>query len=169
MHYTDLTPYTYLTNARQPLVDGAPEALSVGWLEAGHPYTEGHVTNEFMERLWTLGRAPVNLIRGFDECDFCSDPSFAYLNVRQGDEELGMGNGEIWVFGDNNKVYVAPTLIYHYITHHRYLPPEPFIHAVLVAPLPNTPEYDRLCSQFMWGKLLLREKAIERRHNGASQ
>jgi len=163
MYYPDLSPYTNMINAREPLVDDAPQALSVGWLEAGHPFAQGGAANEFMARLWTLGRAPVNLMRGCHECDFCSDPSFSYLNVRQGDEELGMGNGEIWVFSNDHKVYIAPTLIYHYITHHRYLPPEPFIHAVLRAPLPDTPEYDRLAGQFMWGKIMHRKKEIERR------
>jgi hypothetical protein len=169
MYYHDLSSYTNMINAREPLVVDAPQALSVGWLETGHSYTQGEITGEFMARLWTLGRAPVNLMRGFHECDFCSDPSFSYLNVHKGDEELGMGNGEIWVFGDDGKVYVAPTLIYHYITQHRYLPPEPFVRAVLEAPLPDTPEYDRLAGQFRWGKNMLREKEFERRHAQGNQ
>jgi hypothetical protein len=169
MYYADLTPYEYFMKTRGPITDNAPQPLNVGWLEAGHPFTKGDVSNVFMARLWAFCCAPVNLTRGFHECQFCSDESFAYLTVRQGDEKIGMGHAEIWVFGDDDKVYVAPTLIYHYITHHNYLPPEPFIRAVLEAPLPDTPEYDRLCSQFMWGKLLLREKAIERRHSQANQ
>jgi hypothetical protein len=158
MYYDDFTPYIYLTNAREPRVDSAPQALNIGWLASSHPYTHGDVSDEFKARLWIFCRAPVNLMRGFHKCDFCSDPSFSYLSVRKGDEELGMGNGEVWICSHNDKVYVAPTLIYHYITQHQYLPPEPFIQAELTAPLPDTPEYDRLASHFRWGKNMLREK-----------
>jgi len=169
MYYPELSPYIYMTNARKPLVDNAPQPLNVGWIEAGYPFAQGAVRDAFMVRLWAFCRAPVNLTRGFHECQFCSDETFAYLTVRKGDEKIGMGHAEIWVFGNDDKVYVAPTLIYHYITQHHYLPPEPFIRAVLTAPLPDTPEYDLLCSQFMWGKLLLIEKAIDRRHSQANQ
>lgn len=164
MHYSDLSRYTYATNSGRPLVGTAPQSLNVGWLEATYPFSKGDVTDNFMVRLWTLCRTPVNLMRGFHECDFCSDPTLAYLKTYQGDEELGMGNGEIWAFGGDGNVYVAPTLIYHYITHHQYQPPEQFIQAVLAAPLPDTPEYDIQAAQFQWGENMLRRKAAERRY-----
>ncbi|MEW6206883.1 MAG: hypothetical protein AB1631_00845 [Acidobacteriota bacterium] len=48
---------------------------------------------------------------------------------------IGFGSGEIRVRGRGRIRYAAPTLIYHYIETHRYLPPQEFIEAVLaIAP-----------------------------------
>lgn len=164
MHFADLSPYTYATNSRRPLVDEAPQSLNIGWLATEYPYTQGDVADDFMARLWTFCHTPVNLMRGFHECDLCADPTLAYLKAHRGGEEIGMGNGEIWVFGDDGKVYVAPTLIYHYIAQHHYQPPKQFIRAVLAAPLPDTPAYDLQAAQFQWGQNMLRWKAAELRH-----
>ena len=48
------------------------------------------------------------------------------------------GNGEIRV-SDGNVMYAAPTLIYHYVVAHAYLPPEAFIAAVLAWKDPSGP------------------------------
>ncbi|MDE6313851.1 MAG: hypothetical protein K2M46_09595 [Lachnospiraceae bacterium] len=53
-------------------------------------------------------------------------PTIEYSNIKR---EVGFY--EIRVFGENNVTYAAPSMIYHYITHHNYLPPEEFIKAVL--------------------------------------
>ncbi len=37
---------------------------------------------------------------------------------------------EVRVLGQNDKIYVAPALIYHYVKEHHYQPPEEFILAV---------------------------------------
>jgi len=38
---------------------------------------------------------------------------------------------------DSNVTYVAPNLIYHYVTTHRYLPPAVFLDALRAFSLPN--------------------------------
>jgi hypothetical protein len=163
MHYHDLTPYAYLSRASEPLTDAAPRPLNVGWLEHGYPFNRAEPSADLVDRLWALCRTPVNATRGFHECEFCSDSTRAYMTVRRGDETIGLGHAEIWVFDGAGTVYVAPTLVYHYITAHGYAPPPLFVAALLGCPLPDTPEYDRLAGQFMWGKRMLREKEFERR------
>ncbi|WP_338285215.1 hypothetical protein [Luteolibacter sp. LG18] len=44
--------------------------------------------------------------------------------------EHSLGNGEIRVRGADGVIYGAPTLIYHYVVAHDYLPPAAFIEAV---------------------------------------
>lgn len=163
MHYHDLTPYEYLAKSRGPLADAAPRSLNVGWLERGHPFDTAEPSAELLARLWALCRAPVNATRGTHECELCDADPLSYFVIRQGDQEIGLGHAEIWVFDGADTVYVAPTLVYHYITAHHYCPPPQFVEALLRCPLPESPEYDRLASQFMWGKLMLREKEFERR------
>jgi hypothetical protein len=41
------------------------------------------------------------------------------------------GNGEIYVPGRSNIVYVAPALVAHYVEKHDYLPPAEFIDALM--------------------------------------
>jgi hypothetical protein len=47
-----------------------------------------------------------------------------------------IGSDEIWVPGENGRIYAAPSLIVHYVEEHNYLPPPPFIEAVL-RPVPS--------------------------------
>jgi len=61
------------------------------------------------------------------------------------DPPLPLGSAQIFVFGERGKIYVAPNMIYHYVTAHRYKPPEEFICALKHGPCPPDPEYvDRL-------------------------
>ena len=46
-----------------------------------------------------------------------------------GGKELTLGNGEIHIAAERSTVYVAPTMIVHYIIDHYYLPPATFIEA----------------------------------------
>lgn len=52
---------------------------------------------------------------------------YADLDISEG---LILGSAEIEVEDDHGKIYVAPDLLYHYITGHHYLPPRQFIEAV---------------------------------------
>jgi len=63
-----------------------------------------------------------------------------YFLTRDG-KEIYLGNGSIEVSAsEEGVVYHAPTLIYHYIVDHQYLPPQEFIDAVLR--LPHSPQTD---------------------------
>ena len=130
MYFPDLSPQP---NSKRP-------SLSVGWLDSSHQYNQGAVTQEFVERLLVFCTNPVFITMGIHECEFCQE-----INGSQGGWEYG--SGEIWVFGSDAAHYVAPDMIYHYVVTHQYLPPEEFIQAVLVCPLPDTPEYQALVAQ----------------------
>ena len=63
MYFKDLTKYEY---------HGDPEdSLNIGWLEKGHLYNQGSVSEEFMDKLWGYLRYPVQILRGFHTCDLC--------------------------------------------------------------------------------------------------
>jgi hypothetical protein len=158
MYFSDLTTYTYLADAAQPILDSAPPVLNIGWLDNGHTYARGEPSAVFLARLWTFCHSPVNNTRGFHECPFCNLDPQAYLAMRQDDEEINMGSGEVWIFGGNGRAYAAPSLIYHYVVSHHYLPPEEFIEATLESPLPGSSEYNEYVGRYMWGKVMLRNK-----------
>jgi hypothetical protein len=139
MFFADLTPYTYGYSTKPPQT----HVLNVGWLSHEHPFTTGDVSDSFVRTLRRLISSPVvtPLITamGFHECELCppwlaDEPRATWLLGNPppppGKVSGGMGNGELWVPGANNLVYVAPVLVVHYIEVHRYLPPQVFTDAV---------------------------------------
>ena len=138
--YPDLSPYAYHVE----IID--PKLLNIGWLDAKHPFTQGPVSEEFLERLWIYSHVSVRAFRGFHDCDFCLDASRPTL-ADKNDEVLRLGSAEIRVPGEDGVVYAAPNLIYHYVTTHHYQPPTQFIEAVLNHPHPSSPEYIQFLDQ----------------------
>jgi hypothetical protein len=105
-----------------------PNCRAVGWLSHGFPFPTGPTSEVFRQRLQDLCWLPIRLMRGFHECEFCSGKS-------------ATGNGEIEVSGPSGEVYIAPTMVSHYVESHEYLPPDAFIEAVERLPRhewPNT-------------------------------
>ena len=126
-YFKDLTPYTY--GRAEP----DENILNIGWLSREHDYQTGAVDKDILDKLKKLVAKPVNLFRGLHECEFC--PPSIYDNnegVFSGKRIRGCpsGNGEIRLKGKNGIIYVAPTLIIHYIEVHNYLPPSEFINAI---------------------------------------
>jgi hypothetical protein len=68
-----------------------------------------------------------NQTRGFHRCDICGEQDSVV--VLDSGERLMLGSAEIWIPG-NGLIYAAPTLIYHYIERHAYLPPAAFIESL---------------------------------------
>src|SRR5215210_3381389 len=110
MYFADLSPYTYAAQSGQPISDAAPRALNVGWLDNAYPFPQAEPSPEFIARLWTFCRTPINAMLGFHECQFCDDDPTTYLSIEQDGVRVGFGHAEIWVFGSEGKTYVAPTL-----------------------------------------------------------
>ena len=48
-----------------------------------------------------------------------------------GSESIGLGSAEIHVTHPDQTVFKAPDMIYHYMEAHDYLPPTPFVEAVM--------------------------------------
>jgi len=123
MYFPDLTPYRYTG------CDG--NFLNIGWLERGQAFPVGKCPASFVEQLFQLCRHPVTLCRGFHSCDLCSPVERDMLVIHQSGTNLWLGSGEVEAAGADGTRYRAPTLIYHYVTEHGYLPPQEFIEAVL--------------------------------------
>jgi hypothetical protein len=111
--FEDLSPYCY----RHPEREQAG-TVNIGWLEAAHPFSAGETSVEFQDKLKQICLTPVNQTRGFHSCGFCHG------------RDRPQGSAEIRVQGVN-KVYVAPSLVHHYVVQHGYKPPQEFIEAVL--------------------------------------
>jgi hypothetical protein len=126
----DLSPYAYSDH-------GDVEAptkpdLAVGWLEGGHPFPTGDPPPGFVEALARCSCRFVWYTRGVHVCQFCSGvgPFQMQSHVFRG-RGIWMGSSELHVPGPDGRLYGAPSTILHYVLAHRYLPPEPFVRAVL--------------------------------------
>jgi len=111
---------------------------AVGWLEPGYEYRTGRV------------RAPARFLRNIQDLLAESHLPSAfpvrvdYMGVHTcGFCRAHYGNGELLVpHGDF--VFIAPTMIVHYVQFHGYLPPDEFVKAVNFCPLPSSLEYRQM-------------------------
>ena len=131
VYFKDLTRYEY---SKHPF-KCAGDLYNIGWLERCAAYPKGTVGAELMAKLLTLCKFPVNRYRGFHGCHFCNEYP---VRITDFEGEFFLGDGEIRVPSADEKVrYVAPNLIYHYVSAHDYLPPDVFLDAVQKFSLPN--------------------------------
>ena len=129
-YYPDLSPYTY--------TDGQAGLVNVGWLARDKPFPKGIVNPGIVTKIGDLCKTPTNLMRGFHTCPWCEEPQGKFRLPTPTEEDYledgqlrMLGNGEIHVAaGGIYWTYAAPTLIYHYILRHQYLPPKEFLDAV---------------------------------------
>jgi hypothetical protein len=133
-YYEDLSEYAYHGGAF-----ARPGTRNVGWLAPDHPFPEASPREAVLDRLWQCCKISVAQMRGLHDCELCGDPT-AYRAERNG-ERLMLGTSEIRVFSSGGEIYAAPTLIYHYMTAHRYAPPDAFLRAVEHGPCPPDPAY----------------------------
>src|SRR5450631_2208157 len=147
-YFADLTDYTYIPTGHASHAG----TKNVGWLNAGHAFEKAAPTEELLDRLWTYCSVSVAQTRGIHRCEFCPGKD-VHLADRKGDKLL-LGTSEIRVFAGFGHVYAAPTLIYHYVSEHRYKLPEPFVRALMADPAPPAAEYfDRLAQASLdWRK-----------------
>ena len=128
--YEDLSVFEYHD------IDFNGQVLNVGWLSASKPFRTGGIDLRAKKVIQELVRYPINLFRGSHYCEFCPPPIkekiegvFDYKIIR----DCPKGNGEIHVLGVKGVMYVAPTLIFHYIDAHNYMPPKEFLDAVILS------------------------------------
>ncbi|MBU1342610.1 MAG: hypothetical protein KKE44_24035 [Proteobacteria bacterium] len=122
-YYSDLSSYEYIKSKAKSNI------LNIGWLDKDHQFNKGNIDSFLLKKIFNLCRNAVNKTRGYHLCPFCNDPSFG-VTVEINDEKIVLGSAEIWVKGENDKIYSAPDLIYHYINEHSYLPPKEFLTAI---------------------------------------
>jgi len=135
-YYEDLSEYSY---HEVGVGISHPKAKNVGWLAAGKKFRTSEPTKHLLDKLWNICKVSVVQMRGIHQCELCPnvDADFATRN----DENLLLGSAEIRVFSHNGDVYAAPTLIYHYMLDHQYLPPDEFLRALNEGPIPPAQEY----------------------------
>lgn len=129
MFYEDLSNYCYYLKTPVATV------RNVGWLEKDQPYKTGKVLDGFLLKLSNiiLGNgsvdAQVNRIRSAHPCAL-SDCGTLEIEVNGRRDTLGAA--EIWIPSkDGSDFFAAPSLVYHYVVKHSYLPPEEFVSAVM--------------------------------------
>lgn len=120
---------------------GGANLLAVGWLDVGMPYATGEVTAAFFESLLTLLVDPWQpaVTAGMQACPFCrfsGGPS----TVRYGGIAAQVGAANLFV-PYLDCVFVAPSLIAHYIDAHGYSPPADFQRAIAECPPMRSMEY----------------------------
>jgi hypothetical protein len=140
MYFPDLEAYCYDVPA--PLHD----VVTVGWLSKDHEYARGDASAETLEAIEALiGSHQAHPMRGYHVCEFCgADPRT--MPVRPGLALIG--SAEIWVpSSDLKRIYAAPNLIHHYMSAHRYLPPQEFLDAVAAVHEHTKWDADRECEE----------------------
>lgn len=116
--------------------------LGVGWLEQGKPYQKGKVEEAVFARLMELLRDPWQpyVAAGVHVCDLCrfmdAPPYVQYRNLR-----IGTGHNNNLFLPGEGVIYIAPSMIVHYIVAHDYAPPDVFCDAVMRCPPMRSMEY----------------------------
>ncbi len=148
--YADLGPIDYF-----PFPD-ATALRAVGWLDGEHPFDKGPTSAEDFEKLCRLLVEPWQPVAaaGRHECELCSHTAGPAL-LRYRGLEVRLGSANLFVPAQR-ELFVAPSLIVHYIDAHHYRLPERFLAAVRACPPMRSMEYKRALLA-AGGRLVLRE------------
>lgn len=136
--------------------DAPGHILAVGWLERGCAYQRGPVQEEVVDTLVKLLIDPWQPVAfaGRHDCSFCRLSGGRGGLVYKG-TQISMGVSNLFVPGDHC-IYVAPSLIVHYIDAHDYTPPQPFCQALLACPPMRSTAYFRALLASAGGRSLVR-------------
>ena len=126
-YYADLSPCDYFGRWQEVLI-------AVGWLEPGHSFATGKVSKEFFAQLIGLLRNPWQPVvtAGYHRCPFCRFTG-GPLKIDFEGNSIVVGTANLFIPA-TACVYVAPSLVAHYVDAHEYCPPAEFQEAVLKCP-----------------------------------
>ena len=135
-YFEDLSPWQFAGVTHDAL-------KAVGWLDAGKRYSKGAVTSQFFEALLQLLVQPWQPVvaagrHGCSLCRFSGGPG----QITFGGATVTIGASNVYVPGDG-VIYVAPSLVVHYVDAHEYQPPIEFMEAVLRCPPMRSLQYLR--------------------------
>jgi hypothetical protein len=113
--FDDLSPCDYFGP------EFAEYLTAVAWLDDAHPITTGQVGQSVYDRLIEFARDPwhppaVPITVGVHQCELCL-------------YDRPVGKGNLFIPSEST-LYVCPELVVHYMSAHRYRPPEEFCDAV---------------------------------------
>lgn len=136
MYYSDLGPCDYFGHWGEILV-------AIGWLDRDRPFARGPVPKPFFEALVRLLVDPWQpaVAAGHAPCPFCRFTG-GPAEVRLVGLVAPLGSNNVFVPSDK-VVYVAPSLVAHYVDSHEYAPPQVFQEAVLRCPAMKSIAYLR--------------------------
>lgn len=146
MYYADLSPFAPDPSANYGKV------LAIGWLDPAHDFRQGVVARDFVERLTDLLVNPWQpaVSMGRHSCGFCrftGGPTEFHLENRIGQPSPPMGIANLWLPGED-VLYVAPSLILHYMDAHGYAPPDEFQAAAMACPPMRSVRYMKAILKF---------------------
>ncbi|MDT0266838.1 hypothetical protein RM844_11100 [Streptomyces sp. DSM 44915] len=137
-YYADLSPYTRAPDS----VPAGVRALNVGWLSWTRRfprYGRGQTPQDhdaFVAALALLCRDGRRAeTRRFHPCGLAhriAEPRRP-VRIEVAGRSVPLGNAEVVAVTADGTWLIAPSLVHHYVTRHRYRPPEEFVRAVLDA------------------------------------
>lgn len=128
--FLDMSSYSYL------LLRPVQTVQNVGWLSGTEQFARGEVAPSFLKKLREiiLADGPVNVhvnkMRGRYSCAISAECGRPVA----GGGAIGLTSSQIWIPSES-EYFASPSLIYHYIEEHGYLPPEEFAEAVMLMDL----------------------------------
>jgi hypothetical protein len=134
-YFPDLSPCRYFNGL------WLDRLVAIGWLEPGHEYQKGEVSKDFLNALAILLKDPWEplMALGYHCCSFCRlKAEFSTYK----DHELPLGARNVHIIG-KDQLYIAPSLIEHYIESHEYQPPLEFQDAVMLAARARKKDYEK--------------------------
>ncbi|MDX6345501.1 MAG: hypothetical protein QOF84_291 [Streptomyces sp.] len=135
-YYEDLSPYGYFTETIPPGISAA----CVGWLDPDHDHPTADPDSAFADRLFALTRDHRSAVTSsWHGCLLCPRRLFGTsgrpypVKVSRLGGEILVGHGELRLRSASPGTWlIAPDLVVHYVTAHRYAPPAAFVEAVMV-------------------------------------
>jgi hypothetical protein len=144
--YPDLAVCGYFSSGHSA---GDPQLIAIGWLAEdlpGEPKDPQSLLSiaDGLVRIWLARVDPFGVTMGRHGCGLCGKPAdrappteLVYNGYR-----MSLGSGFIAVPAPG-RLYVAPSLVIHYVLAHGYEPPSAFCAALAQCPDPTTPAYER--------------------------
>lgn len=133
---------SHFADLEQLTLDGlGTPVVAVGWLAAGHEYTRGEVDKESFLKLATLLRNPWQpaISAGRHPCPFCRFTG-GPASIEVDGSTITVGTGVVLIPSES-RIFVAPSLVLHFIDAHGYAPPPDFLAAVADCPAMRSMEY----------------------------
>ena len=123
---------------------GGSPLIAIGWLDPAHGLAGGEVSSDFFQKLVELLVEPWQpaLSAGAQRCLFCRFTGGPAQLTYRG-TTIGVGSANLFVPVEQ-RVFIGPSLIAHYIDAHGYAPPAEFQEAVKRCPPMRSVSYLRL-------------------------
>ncbi len=159
MYLEDMTPYRCKSYENKGFFFIFPKQLNIGWLDREHPFPQGHISDELLQKLKEMIFLD---LKEYDEtkkgcfdqhkavkintmhlraspvpCPLCADGTHVItvspegVSGYKGTESETLGLSEMGIPAVQQGYYFAfPTMLYHYMTVHDYCPPDEFLRAL---------------------------------------